>query len=161
MTPVQERDDRTFDFTLRPTQSMRIFRKRLLITTERKIEIIEITEQLKEFVKASGINTGLVSCYNKHTTSALIIANRREEIPNILCDLVLRYSRMGLGASASLERKVDLGALTAYVGSTIFGSSLTIPIENGSILMGEWQGLFFLEMSGPREREILLTAVGI
>jgi len=95
-----------------------------------------------------------------HTTSALVLVNRREGIaelvPEILRSVLEKaVEKQGMGTSRDPE------TVNAYMSSTALGASVTIPIESGKLKVGDWQGLYLVEMSGPREREVVLTAVGI
>ena len=121
---------------------------------------MDISDHLREFAKTSGIKSGVVSCYNRHTTSALVIANRREGVAQIISNVVEDYLKGERMTDFLQGYKGDPQVLASYVTSAILGNSVTMPIEQGSLFLGDWQGLYFVEMSGPRERELILTAIG-
>jgi len=151
---------KSYDFTISSAPGQRSFRKRLLINTVQAREVVDVSDHVREFVKTSGIKNGLISCYNTHTTSALILANRREGVAQIISNVLGEDLRAEHTAGILQSYKGDPQVMAAYVSSAILGNSIIIPIEDGSLLMGEWQGLYFVEFSGPRERQVILTAIG-
>ncbi len=150
----------SYDFTITSAPGLRVFRKRLLINTEKQKEVIDVSDHVREFLKASGIRNGLISCYNRHTTSALVLSNRREGVTQTIGNIFSEYTKGDRMAGLLQEYKGDTQVLSAYLSSAILGNSVTLPIEEGTLLVGSWQGVFFIEMNGPREREVILTAVG-
>lgn len=89
-----------------------------------------------------------------------MLVNRREGIAELVPEIlheILEETVEKRGASTSRDPET----VNAYVSSTLLGASVNIPIESGKLKIGDWQGLYLVEMLGPREREIVLTAVGI
>jgi len=147
-----------YDFVL-SSGSPKIVRSVLKVRTTKLRDVVDLTDKVKDFVEGSGVKDGIMLCYNKHTTSALILANRREGVVELISEVL----------SSLLEEKVeeksrgevrDPEIARAYVSSAIFGASVEIPIESGKCTFGDWQGLYLLETFGPRDREVILTAIG-
>jgi len=137
-----------------------VVRNTLKIKTSKLRETINLTGQVQSFVVSSGVSQGVLSCFNMHTTSALVLVNRREGIAELVPEILRSVfekvvEKQGMGTSRDPE------TVNAYMSSTALGASVTIPIESGKLKVGDWQGLYLVEMSGPREREVVLTAVGI
>ena len=148
-----------YDFVLSSSKA-RVVRNTLKIRTTKIREAINLTSQAQSFVAASGVTEGMLSCFNKHTTSAIVLVNRREGIAELVPETLhdaLEEAVKKRGTAASRDPET----VNAYMSSTALGGSVTIPIESGKLKVGDWQGLYLVEMSGPREREIVLTAVGI
>jgi len=131
----------------------------LKVETTKLREVVDLTGLVKEFAQSSGIKDGLLFCYNKHTTSALVLANRREGIAQLLHEILQDIAEDPVEKKSATASR-DPNMLRAYLLSALMGNSLGIPIESGSCRMGDWQGVYLVEMAGPREREIVLTAVG-
>lgn len=102
----------------------------------------------------------MLSCFNKHTTSAIVSVNRREGISELVPETLHDALEEAVKKRSTVASR-DPETVNAYMSSTALGCSVTISIESGKLEVGDWQGLYLVEMSGPREREIVLTAVGI
>lgn len=163
VTPVLELKPNSpsgnYDFVLSSPKA-KVIRKVLIIRTSKLREVLDLTGQVRDFVAASGIKDGLLSCFNKHTTSGLVLANRREGVGDLIPELlhdVLEAAAGRRGAKASRDPET----VVAYISSAMLGASVSLPIESGKCKIGDWQGLYFVEMAGPRDREVVLTAVGV
>ncbi len=130
----------------------------LTINTKNKEELIDITSQVKNFVKRSKIKNGLCNIYVKHATAALTINENAD--PNILVDILKTLEKIVPENDNYLHNRMD-GNATSHIKSSILGCSLTIPFENNSLQLGQWQGIFLVELDGPKERNIILNIVKI
>jgi len=148
-----------YDFVLSSSKA-KVVRNTLKIKTTKMRDIVDLTGQAQDFVTRAGVNEGTLSCFSRHTTSAIMLVNRREGIAELVPEIlheILEETVEKRGASTSRDPET----VNAYVSSTLLGASVNIPIESGKLKIGDWQGLYLVEMLGPREREIVLTAVGI
>lgn len=127
--------------------------KEINLSTNKKNELIDITSKVELTVNLSGINTGICVVYVPHTTAGVIINENADS--NVKSDL--------LNALDAMVPKINFkhveGNSDAHLKSLICGKEKTIIIENGSLKLGQWDGLFFAEFDGPRERKIYVKMV--
>ena len=121
------------------------------ITTNNKIDIIDITDKI--FTFSANINTGALLVFVKHTTAGLII-NEYEE--NLVGDFKEFYDKLAKG-----NWKHDLidNNAKSHLMSTLLNPSLLIPIKNGKPVLGTWQRVLFVELDGPRRREVYMMEI--
>ncbi|WP_372915080.1 secondary thiamine-phosphate synthase enzyme YjbQ [Pyrococcus kukulkanii] len=120
------------------------------VTTSKEIEIIDITEKIREIVGKSGVEDGIVVVFTRHTTAGIII---NENESGLISDLEKTLEKLiPKGAGYSHDR-VDNNA-HSHLRAIILGSSVVIPVENGRLALGTWQSVLFVELDGPRTREI-------
>ncbi|RLE40857.1 YjbQ family protein [Candidatus Woesearchaeota archaeon] len=119
------------------------------ISTKRKTEFIDITSEVNDIVKKENVQEGVCVIFCPHTTAGLVI--------NENADLSVRKDII-----SSLQRLIPEdevyshleGNSPAHIKSSILGNSLTVFIENKRLKLGTWQGIFFCEFDGPRNRKI-------
>lgn len=149
---------RGYDFVL--SGQSKVMRTTLRIETSKLRETIELTDKAKEFVSSSEVKNGILSCFSRHTTAALVLASRREGISELVPEVLHATVEDAVKDKvATLSSKPETA--NAYLLSAVLGSSVTIPVEGGKCALGDWQGLYLVEMSGPREREVVMTLVGV
>ncbi len=117
--------------------------------TNKKNESIEITNEVKDIISKSKILSGLCIIYSPHTTSGIDIneshdSHVMEDVNNFLLKLVPHNK----------EYKHLEGNSDAHIKSSIIGNSKTLIIEKGKLVLGTWQGIFFMEFDGPRTRNV-------
>ena len=121
------------------------------VRTDTRYEMIDITDKVATFVRESGLRDGICHVFVPHTTAALTInENADPDVPRDILD--------------SLDRVVPLsnryrhaeGNAAAHVKASLLGASQTVFVENGRLVLGTWQSLFFCEFDGPRTREVLV-----
>ena len=121
----------------------------LSIKTSTKTELIDITSKIAKWVKESGVNEGLCMLYVPHTTAAVTINESAD--PSVRGDIMMVLNQI---IPWDADYKHLEGNSPAHVKSTLVGASEVVAIENGSLVLGTWQGLFFCEFDGPRTRKI-------
>ena len=129
--------------------------KSISLKTHKRIEVIEITEEISKIVRESGVKNGICLVFIPHTTASITINENADrsvmrDILDTLSELI-PYSK----TYSHLEGNAD-----AHIKSAVIGSSREIIIENGKLLLGTWQGVFFLEFDGPRTRRVFVKVVG-
>ena len=121
------------------------------VRTNARCEMIDITDKVATLVRESGLRAGICHVFVPHTTAALTInENADPDVPRDILD--------------SLDRVVPLsnryrhaeGNAAAHVKASLLGASQTVFVENGRLVLGTWQSLFFCEFDGPRTREVLV-----
>lgn len=126
----------------------------LKIKTNQKNELINITSKVQDFVSKSGVNDGICIVYSPHTTAAITINENAD--PDVVDDLIMGLSKI---VDSDLPFKHEEGNSDAHLKSSLFGCEKTIIIENGRLKLGTWQGIFFCEFDGPRERRVELKII--
>jgi len=126
--------------------------KILRIKTTGKIEAKDITDDVQKAIK--GIEARLLNIYTPHTTCGLVI--NEDADPDVMKDILEGLERL---APKNYPYKHREGNADAHIKSTITGCSLMIPISEGRLMLGQWQGIFLMEFDGPRERKVYLTFI--
>lgn len=132
--------------------------KRTIITlcTSQREELIDITSQVKQFAKDSGIQDGLLSVYAQGATAAIMIQeNWDSSVPRDVVQLMQKLIPRGVWLHDQQDGNGD-----AHLKAGLVGPSETIPIIDGQLGLSTWQGVFFCEFDGPRsERQVVCTVV--
>jgi len=121
----------------------------LSVKTSARTELIDITARVAELVKKSGVTDGLAMLYVPHTTAAVTINESAD--PSVKNDILMVLNQI---VPWDANYKHGEGNSPAHVKSTLVGASEMVAIENGSLVLGTWQGIFFCEFDGPRTRKI-------
>jgi secondary thiamine-phosphate synthase enzyme len=121
----------------------------LSIKTSTKTELIDITSKIAKWVKESGVSEGLCMLYVPHTTAAVTINESAD--PSVRGDIMMVLNQI---IPWDADYKHLEGNSPAHVKSTLVGASESVAIENGALVLGTWQGLFFCEFDGPRTRKV-------
>ena len=122
------------------------------IKTSTRKEAIEITSLVAKHVK--DVKSGIAVVYVPHTTAGVTINEAFD--PSVAEDLLNELVRL---VPYSSHYKHLEGNADAHIQASIVGSSVTIPIEDGELTLGRWQGIFFMEFDGPRNRKIFIKIV--
>jgi secondary thiamine-phosphate synthase enzyme len=133
------------------------------VQTEEREELHNLTKLVRDFVKSSGIQSGLVTISSMHTTSAIFINEWQDallyDIKVYLSGVISKeqYYRHNDPAWSDCDRH----NADSHLRSLMVGMSLTLQIAGGDVLLGEFQSIIMAEFDGPRERSIRLQAMGI
>lgn len=127
--------------------------KEFSVKSGERTEFIDITAQIRNFVKKNDINDGKITVFVPHTTAAVTINENAD--PNVRHDLKIALDEIAspLPNFTHMEGNSD-----AHFRSSIFGCSEIIIVKNGKLLLGTWQGVYFCEFDGPRKRRFVLSA---
>lgn len=121
----------------------------LSVKTSARTELIDITSQIAEQVKKSGVGDGLCMLYVPHTTGAVTINESAD--PSVRGDILMVLNQI---VPWEANYKHLEGNSPAHVKATLVGASELLAVENGALVLGTWQGIFFCEFDGPRTRKI-------
>lgn len=121
------------------------------VKTGRATEMVNITTDIQRQVTASGIKNGLVLVHIPHTTAAITINEGAD--PSVKADIIDTLNEI-----VPWERVYGHaeGNSPAHIKASIFGSSVTIVLDDGHLLLGQWQSIFFCEFDGPRHRRAVI-----
>lgn len=120
------------------------------IKTNRRNEMVDVTERVSEFVRASGIQKGLAVIYVPHTTAGITINENAD--PSVVHDILLTLNQLVPPDQPGYRH--NEGNSDAHVKAGLIGCSVTVIIENGDLHLGNWQGIYFCEFDGPRNRKL-------
>ncbi len=128
--------------------------KTLNIKSKAKTEFIDITDDIHEAIKESGVKSGICYIYAPHTTAGITINEGAD--PSVKRDILTTLNRLipFEGDYQHME-----GNSAAHIKSTLVGVSQVIVIEDGKALLGTWQSVYFCEFDGPRHRRVIVKIV--
>jgi secondary thiamine-phosphate synthase enzyme len=126
-----------------------------LKTTVRN-QFVEITDQVRDAVTASGVKSGLCVVYCPHTTAAITVNENAD--PDVVHDMLL-YLNKTVPKDQSGFRHGE-GNSDSHIKASLVGPSVTLVVENGDIVLGRWQGVYFCEFDGPRTRVVAVQVSG-
>ena len=127
----------------------------LSVRTSARTELIDITSKIARLVKESGVSEGRCMLYVPHTTAAVTINESAD--PSVKDDILMVLNQI---VPWDANYRHGEGNSPAHVKSTLVGASETVAIENGSLVLGTWQGIFFCEFDGPRTRKVHVRITG-
>lgn len=127
------------------------------ISTHRNEELIDITTKIEEIVNNSKIKDGIIYIFVPHATAGIILNESAD--PNIKIDFLNALEKAVPKRANYLHDRIDRNA-SAHIRSAIVGSSITIPLKNGRMILGTWQSIMFCEFDGPRgTRKIIVQII--
>ncbi len=129
--------------------------KKFDVQTGSKEVFVDITGQVEEEVRKSNTESGICIVYVPHTTAAVTINENAD--PSVRRDILMALRK---AVPDSLPYAHAEGNSPAHVKSSLVGASITIPIEEGRLVLGTWQGIFFCEFDGPRRRHVYVQLLG-
>lgn len=118
--------------------------------------MIDITSRVQSAVDSSAASAGDAIVYCPHTTAAVTINENAD--PSVVTDLLLILAEL-IPANQSSYRHVE-GNSDAHAKSSIIGCTEQVLIKNGSLVLGTWQGIYFCEFDGPRNRKVIVQIRG-
>jgi secondary thiamine-phosphate synthase enzyme len=126
----------------------------LSVKTNAKTELIDITSKVQSMVRQSAIAEGICMLYVPHTTAAVTINESAD--PSVRDDIMMILNR--IVPWEANYRHLE-GNSPAHVKAALVGPSEMIGIENGDLVLGTWQGIFFCEFDGPRNRKLHIRLI--
>lgn len=120
------------------------------LATERN-NWIEVTGNVRDLVRESGVRNGLCVVYCPHTTAGITINENAD--PDVVRDLIFALEK---NYPDRAEFRHSEGNSAAHLKASVIGSSATIIIRDGRLLLGTWQGIYFCEFDGPRTRRFYI-----
>lgn len=128
--------------------------KKIYLQTEAGESLVNITDQLHDAVRESGVQEGLCVAYVPHTTAALIVNSAMD--PNTVCDIVDELHRL-VPTRVDFHHTYDTPAdASGHVKASVVGGDLSLIVTGGDLLLGGSQSVMFFEFDGPRTRQVLV-----
>ena len=140
---------------------------RLRLTTSAECEVVDLTQQLEDFLLRTGLLHGVLIVHTLHTTTAVIV---NEQEPLLHGDLFRQLERLAPRDLAydhddptrRVVNRTDTERTNghAHCRAMLLGSTLSMPIIDGRLVLGRWQRVLFVELDGPQERTVVATLAG-
>ena len=126
----------------------------LTVKTDRQTQFVDVTAQVQKLVAASGVESGICYLYVPHTTAAITVNEHADS--DVARDVESALDRLipKTGPFRHSEGNSD-----SHVKAVLVGASQTIFVQGGKLVLGRWQGIFFCEFDGPRERRLEVKVV--
>lgn len=121
----------------------------LSVRTNRREELVDITEQVQRVVAQSGVKEGVCWLFVPHTTAGITVNENAD--PSVKVDILEQLHRF---IPPDLRYHHTEGNADAHIKAVLVGNSLSVPIVNGRLRLGTWQGIFLCEFDGPRTRRV-------
>ncbi|MDP6671305.1 MAG: secondary thiamine-phosphate synthase enzyme YjbQ [archaeon] len=124
------------------------------VKTSKRNQFVDLTQEIQRAVDESGVKSGLCVVYCPHTTAAITINENAD--PSVQVDIVGKLSKLvpeGEGYSHA-EGNSD-----SHIKSAIIGNSRIVLVQDKKLVLGQWEGIFFCEFDGPRERKLIVSVL--
>lgn len=148
---------------VRPTAALQLYLETIIYKTRERLELINITRDVNEVVRKHGLKAGLVIVQSLHTTTAVFINEFQQalldDIKAFLEKIVgrIEYWRHNDPKLSECDRK----NADSHLRAMLLGHTLSLPVRNGALALGNWQSILLAELDGPRERAIQVQVLGI
>ena len=123
----------------------------LVVETHRKEEFVDITSLVDRAVRRLSVSEGTCFVHSSHTTAGITINESAD--PTVAADLLDALARV---IPEDVPWRHREGNAPAHIKTSLVGSSASVPIEAGRLVLGTWQGIFLCEFDGPRSRRVLV-----
>jgi secondary thiamine-phosphate synthase enzyme len=128
---------------------------RIRVESEALQQLKDITGDVNGALERIGVAAGICQVFVPHTTCGLVV---NENADPAVCSDMLDWLDEAVPQSRPFRHAE--GNSPAHIKATLVGQSATLPVENGRLVLGTWQGVFLAEFDGPRSRTVLLNVVG-
>ena len=125
------------------------------VRTSSRNEMVEVTDRLRQLVAQQNVTEGMLIVYVPHTTAAVTINENAD--PDVKSDMLAKLSTL-VPQREAYYRHAE-GNSDSHVKSAMVGQSVTVLVEGGRLVLGRWQGVYFCEFDGPRDRELMIKLV--
>ena len=153
---IQERNksEMVFEKVFQTREGMKSMVYEFSLQTQRQ-NFCNITEKVREAVKRSGVQSGICVVFCPHTTAGITINENAD--PDVVRDMLLGLEK----AYPHREQYRHMeGNSAAHLKASAIGSSATVIVQDGELLLGVWQGIYFGEFDGPRTRRVCVKVMG-
>jgi len=127
---------------------------KLTISSAARNQMVDITAEVNSVVKKSDLQSGTCHLYVPHTTAAVTV---NESADAFVAEDILEHLRSLVPADAHYKHRE--GNSDAHIKASLIGPDVTVPIQDGHLALGTWQGVFFCEFDGPRQRQVWVTLI--
>ena len=127
----------------------------ITVRTNSRVEFVEINGLVRQWLQTQNMNSGVLTIYVPHTTAGITINEHAD--PDVVRDLTMELNKVI--PFDDNYRHLE-GNAAAHIKSSLIGASAQVIVENGELVLGTWQGIFFAEFDGPRTRKVHLQLTG-
>ena len=127
------------------------------VRTSQRSEMIDVTDRVAKLVRQNNLSDGYVIVYVPHTTAAATINENAD--PDVRHDMLRKLETL-VPKSEPYYRHGE-GNSDSHVKASLVGNSVTVLVDRGRLALGQWQGIYFCEFDGPRERQMLVKIVDL
>jgi len=128
--------------------------KELQVRTSSRVDLVDITHLVQKAVSEAKIKSGLCTVYVPHTTAGVTINENAD--PSVKSDIIKELNKIIPFDDNYTHLE---GNSAAHIKSTLTGCSETLLVEGGSLVLGTWQGIYFCEFDGPRNRTVMVKLI--
>lgn len=132
-----------------------MYKRVFQVKTSDRLEIVDISSRINSIVAGSGVKTGLVNLFSQHSTSGIVINENESGLVEDFKNLLKKIVQDEAGYK---HDRIDNNA-DSHLRSLLLGNSVNVPVENGRMELGTWQSIFFIELDGPRTRNVIVTVL--
>ena len=125
------------------------------VKTDSRDQMVEITERVQRHVSEAGVAAGQVIVYVPHTTAGVTINENAD--PDVVHDMLAQLDKMVPWRQPFYQH--GEGNSASHVKASMMGSSVTVLVDNGRLVLGRWQGIWFCEFDGPRTRQVHVKVI--
>ena len=127
---------------------------KISISTNAKTEMIDITPQIQHLLTQTGIKSGICTIFVPHTTAGITINENAD--PDVVYDMLKEINKIVPFSDNYMHME---GNSAAHIKASLFGFSQQVIVEDGRLVLGTWQGVYFCEFDGPRRRKIYIKII--
>ncbi|MCK0472764.1 secondary thiamine-phosphate synthase enzyme YjbQ [Halalkalibacter sp. APA_J-10(15)] len=127
----------------------------LHIQTEARDQMVEITHRIQDWIRSINFQDGIIIVNSLHTTAGITVNENAD--PDVKTDMLMRLDEV-YPWNHPKDRHME-GNTASHLKTSTVGHSQTIIVSNGQLLLGTWQGVYFCEFDGPRQRKCALKAI--
>jgi secondary thiamine-phosphate synthase enzyme len=124
------------------------------VSTDSRVCFKDITAEINQHVRDSGVKSGVCCIFVPHTTAAVTVNERAD--PDVMRDVSTALNKL---IPFDDDYRHLEGNSAAHIKSSVIGASEMLPVEDGRLVLGTWQAVFFCEFDGPRRRNVLLKVI--
>lgn len=124
------------------------------VQTSSRTGMVDITRKVQKFVQKSNVESGICMVFIPHTTAGVTINENAD--PDVVSDMIKETNKM---VPFNDDYAHMEGNSAAHIKASIMGFSQQIIIQNGSLVLGTWQGIYFCEFDGPRNRKVYIKII--
>lgn len=125
------------------------------VATTRRTQFVSISAEITEVVSNNAWQDGIITVFVPHTTAGVTINENAD--PDVARDMEWFSDKL---VPRSEHFRHDEGNSDAHIKASFYGSSLQMMVRNGKLWLGTWQGVYFCEFDGPRDRKVFLSFIG-
>jgi len=128
--------------------------ERLRVASEAREQLKDITAEINGALRKLGVKEGVCLIFAAHTTAGIVV---NENADPAVCSDMLDWLESAVPQSTPFRH--EEGNSPAHIKATLVGQSAALPVEGGRLALGTWQGVFFAEFDGPRDRTVIISVV--